>query len=66
FCCDCAFGELSKLLVSREAAKPRREGHKFGGRLASRGRESAGAASGCVSCTKPRMWKAAWSRAVAV
>jgi len=41
----CAAWEHCRLFGSREAAKPRREMHKFKVQQASRGRESAGAAS---------------------
>ena len=40
----CAAWARCRLLVAREAAKPRREIHKFEVQQASRGRESAGAA----------------------
>ena len=40
---SCAARERCRLLVSREAAKPRREMHNFEVQQASRGRESAGA-----------------------
>ena len=61
-CCrGCADRGLCRLSGSREAAKPRRETHKFSVRFsvggiqfsvfgqASRGRESAGAGPGCLS-----------------